>query len=219
MHSTGMRVAKARGNHSTMIQITFRLDPGMLDRADALIDPVARDTGCESDRRKVRRYAMALGIKALERRRHLGLKAAPPEEPEKPYANIQTTIRVDPTMVARADALVDHFARSTGLDYDRARALRYAVALGIEELERRHPVETKGPSGRKSKTGRTPHGNAHLNVRLDAAMMERAEELVDYVAWDTGDADRMKVLRLAMALGVQELERRRSEDPEAGGTD
>ena len=60
--------------------------------------------------------------------------------------------------------------------------------------------------------------NVQVTIRYDPSMLERADALIDYVARDTGaDADRVKVLRPATALGMKELERRRSKEEGAGG--
>ena len=60
--------------------------------------------------------------------------------------------------------------------------------------------------------------NVQVTIRYDPSMLERADALIDYVARDTGaDADRVKVLRTATALGMKELERRRSKEEGAGG--
>jgi hypothetical protein len=62
-----------------------------------------------------------------------------------------------------------------------------------------------------------------ITTRLNARLVARADELRDFVAGEVGgDASRAEVIRRAIALGVRELERRRSReafDAEMGSTD
>lgn len=48
----------------------------------------------------------------------------------------QITIRLEPTVIARADALTDYMTRELGVTAPRATVLRVALLRGLAELER-----------------------------------------------------------------------------------
>jgi hypothetical protein len=57
-------------------QITIRIDPGMIDRADALLDLVAERTGRGGKRADVWREALVAGLRELERQRPVAAAVA-----------------------------------------------------------------------------------------------------------------------------------------------
>lgn len=63
------------------------------------------------------------------------------------------------------------------------------------------------------KTETTPQ----TTIRLDDSVLSRADDLVEFLSGETGQsADRVKVLRSAIMIGLRELERRKTK-AEAGG--
>lgn len=50
--------------------------------------------------------------------------------------SVQLTVKVDPRIVERADALVDHVAKDTGIAATRADVLRIAIVRGLQAIER-----------------------------------------------------------------------------------
>lgn len=51
---------------------------------------------------------------------------------------VQITVRVDESIVTRADKLIDQIARLTGRGTTRADVLREAILVGLNDFEMRH---------------------------------------------------------------------------------
>ena len=58
-----------KNTYSATVQTTIRLEVDVLRRAEALVPFVTSENGVESDRVKVLRTAIMIGLKDLERRR------------------------------------------------------------------------------------------------------------------------------------------------------
>ena len=63
-------------------------------------------------------------------------------------SDIQTSIRIPEDFVRRADALARKLGKTPRFvalgEMTRSKALRLAIAVGIEQLEREHGIGTKG---------------------------------------------------------------------------
>lgn len=53
----------------------------------------------------------------------------------------QTSVKLSPRMLARAEGLRDYVAEETGIEATRADVLRRAIALGLRALERQRARE------------------------------------------------------------------------------
>jgi hypothetical protein len=66
-------------------------------------------------------------------------------------AKITVAIRIEPDDVRRCDAVADAMAKAAGAEMGRGDAARAAVLLGLDELEKKFGLTSKGSAATASK--------------------------------------------------------------------